>query len=154
MNHLQVRSEAIINAPVRNIWALITNIDQLPKVNPGVVKAWGRMDILGETRTCDINNNGRTGTMTEKLIELIPQQRTVWTIETDTLGMGRMLRHTQFIFNLEKVSEVQTKVISETYYVPATFIARVMNALMIRKMIAKAQEQILTNIKLLTEKNF
>ncbi len=52
MSKLQARNEAIINAPIGSIWAIITDINQLHKINPGVIKATGRMDKQGETRTC------------------------------------------------------------------------------------------------------
>ena len=72
MSILQARNEAIINAPINSIWAIITDIQSLQKVNPWVEKASGRMDKEGETRTCKFNNKGRKGTMTERLIELVP----------------------------------------------------------------------------------
>jgi Polyketide cyclase / dehydrase and lipid transport len=152
MSQLQARNEAIINAPVSSIWAIITDITILPKVNPGVIKATGRMDKQGETRTCEINNKGQKGTMTEKLIELLPEKKTVWTIESDTMGMSKMLKDSRFVFNLEKIEDNKTKVVNETFYQPANFIAKIMNRLLMKKMILKAQEQILANIKLLTEK--
>jgi hypothetical protein len=152
MSTLQARNEAIINAPVGRIWAVITDISTLHKVNPGVVAASGRMDIEGETRTCEINNSGRRGTMVEKLIEMIPEKKTVWTIERDTMGMSKMLSDTRFIFNLEKISDNKTRVINETHYRPANLMARIMNGLMMKRMIAKAQQQILSNLKSLTEK--
>lgn len=151
MSKLQARNEMIINASVGSIWAVITDINLLHKVNPGVVKASGRMDRQGETRTCDINNKGRKGTMTEKLIELLPETKTVWTIENDTMGMEKMLKDTRFVFHLEKISDAKTRVINETYYQPANFMAQIMNGLMMKRMISKAQWQILANIKLLTE---
>lgn len=152
MSTLQARNEAIINAPVESIWAIITDITSLHKVNPRVVKASGRMDIQGETRTCETNNNGRKGTMVEKLIELVPQTKTVWTIESDTMGMSKMLADTRFIFNLEKIADNKTKVVNETYYKPANLVAKIMNGLMMKRMISKAQEQILSNIRSMTEK--
>ena len=50
MSKLQARNEAIINAPVSKIWSLITDINQLHKVNPGVIKATGSMNQLNGTR--------------------------------------------------------------------------------------------------------
>lgn len=152
MSILQARNEIIIDAPVSSIWAIITDINVLHKVNPGVIKASGRMDKQGDTRTCQIDNQGRKGTMTEKLVELVSERKTVWTIESDTMGMSKMLKDTQFVFNLEKIDDTKTKVINETYYLPANFIAKIMNRLMMKKMIGKAQEEILSNIKSLTEK--
>jgi carbon monoxide dehydrogenase subunit G len=152
MSKLQARNETTINAPIGNIWAIITDITILHKVNPGVIKATGRMDKLGETRTCEIDNKGRKGTMTEKLVELIPEKKTVWTIQSDTMGMSKMLKDTKFCFHLEKLDDNKTRVINETYYQPVNLMAKVMNGLMMKGMISKAQEQILTNIKSLTEK--
>jgi hypothetical protein len=152
MSKLQARNEALINAPLRIIWAIITDINQLHKINPGVIKATGRMDKQGETRTCEINNKGRKGTMTEKLIELVPEKKTVWVIERDTMGMGKMLKDPRFCFYLEKLSDNKTKVINESYYEPANFVAKIMNALMMKKMMGKMQGQILSNIKTLAEK--
>jgi uncharacterized membrane protein len=44
MNTLQAKNEAVINAPVESLWAVITDINSLPKINPGAIKASGRMD--------------------------------------------------------------------------------------------------------------
>ena len=152
MNTLQARNEAVINASVESLWAVITDINLLHKINPGVIKASGRMDRQGETRTCEIESNGRKGTMVERLIELVPRKKTVWTIESDTMGMSRMLSDTRFVFNLEQLNEKQTKVINETYYQPTNLVAKIVNGLMMKRMIRKAQEQILFNLRSLTEK--
>ena len=152
MSKLQTKNEAEINAPVQRIWGVITDINQLAKLNPGVVKASGRMDKQGETRTVEINMNGKSGTFTEKLIEMVPEVKTVWTIENDTMGMSKMLKENRFVINLEKLADNKTKVTNETYYQPANFIAKILSALMIKPSFGKMQEQILTNIKMLTEK--
>jgi carbon monoxide dehydrogenase subunit G len=44
MSTLQARNEAIISAPIGKVWAVITDINVLHKINPGVIKATGRMD--------------------------------------------------------------------------------------------------------------
>lgn len=152
MSKLQVKNEAVINAPISSIWAVITDIDQLPKVNRGVVKATGRMDKEGETRNVEISLNGKKGTFTEKLIELVPEKKTVWTIEKDTMGMSNMLKDNRFVFNLEKIDDNRTRVINETFYQPANFVAKIMSAFMIKRTFGKMQEQMLSNIKTLTEK--
>jgi hypothetical protein len=68
MSKLQARNEAVINASVSRIWSVITDIKLLSKINPGVLKATGRMDMLGESRICEFANNGKKGIMTERLI--------------------------------------------------------------------------------------
>lgn len=153
MSKLQVRNEAVIHAPVSKIWAIITNIDLLPQVNPGVIKASGSMNQLNGTRTCAMDNKGKKGTMTERLIELIPEKKTVWSIESDTMGMSKMLRDTKFCFYLEKIDDTKTKIINESYYTPSNFIVSIMNALMMKRMMSKIQGQILSNVKRLSESN-
>jgi len=152
MSKLQVRNEALINARISDVWAIITDINMLPKINPGVIKATGRMDKQGETRTCEMDNKGRKGTMTEKLIELVPERKTVWAIENDTMGMSKMLRDPRFCFYLEKLGDNKTKIVNESYYEPANLMARIMNALMMKKKMGQIQEQILNNIRTLAEK--
>lgn len=151
MSKLQARNEMVINASAQKIWAVITDINLMHKITPGVVKATGRMDKEGETRTCEMNNKGRIGTMTEKLVELIPEKKMVWSIENDTMGMKKMLTDTRFVFLLEKINDNQTKLINESYYLPATLMAKIMNTLMMKKMMVKIQGQILGNVRGLVE---
>jgi hypothetical protein len=152
MSKLQARNEAVINAPVSSIWAILTDINLLHKINPGVIKASGRMDKQGETRTCEMDNNGRKGTMTEKLIELVPEKKTVWAIENDTMGMSKMIKDPRFCFYLEKLDDKRTKLVNESYYEPANFMIAIMNALMMKRKMSEIQAQILSNIKSIAEK--
>ena len=152
MSKLQAHNEAIINAPISNVWAIITDINLLDKVNPGVIKATGRMDKQGETRTCEMDNRGKRGTMTEKLVELVHEKKTVWAIENDTMGMAKMLKDPRFCFYLEKLGDNKTKIINESYYEPANLMVRIMNALMMKKKMGEIQGQILFNIKTIAEK--
>ena len=152
MSKLQARNETTINAPISSVWAIITDIQMLDKINPGVISATGRMDKQGETRTCVMDNNGRKGTMTEKLVELVHEQKTVWVIENDSMGMGKMLKDPRFCFYLEKAGENQTKLINESYYEPGNFMVRIMNALMMKRKMGEIQEKILSNIKAIAEK--
>ena len=152
MSKLQAHNEAIINAPISKVWAIITDINLLDKVNPGVIKVTGRMDKQGETRTCEMDNRGKRGTMTEKLVELVHEKKTVWAIENDTMGMAKMLKDPRFCFYLEKLGDNKTKIINESYYEPANLMVRIMNALMMKKKMGEIQGQILFNIKTIAEK--
>jgi Polyketide cyclase / dehydrase and lipid transport len=152
MGKLQAHNEAVINAPVSKVWAIITDITLLDKINPGVITAKGRMDKQGETRTCEMDNRGKRGTMTEKLVELVHEKKTVWVIENDSMGMGKMLKDPRFCFYLEKINDNQTKIINESYYEPANLMVRIMNALMMKKKMGEIQSQILSNIKAIAEK--
>lgn len=152
MSKLQARNEAIIKAPINNIWSVITDIDLLPKINPGVIKATGRMDKEGESRTCEFGSKNKKGLMTERLVELVPGKKTAWTVENDNMGMSKMLRETRFCFILEKINETTTKIINESYYQPANLFVTVMNSLIMKRKMRQIQGKILANIKALTEK--
>lgn len=151
MATLQARNELVIKAPATKVWMLITDIDKLPRINPGVIKATGVMNQLNGIRTCEMENKGKKGTMTERLIEFEPEKKTVWTIETDTMGMSKMLTDTRFCFYLEKINDHETRVINESYYTPANFLVSMMNILMMKRMMSKIQGRILNNLKGLLE---
>ena len=152
MSKLQARNEAILNALIGRVWAIITDINLLQKVNPGVLKVTGRMARQGETRTCEMNNRGKIGTMTERLVELIPEKKTVWAIESDTMGMSKMLKDARFCFYLEKLDDNKTKIVNESYYESANIIVKIMNAVMMKRKMGQIQAQILSNIKSMAEK--
>jgi hypothetical protein len=133
------------------VWAVITDITLLPRINPGVISASGAMNVLNATRTCEVLNRGRKGTITERLVEYVPEARTVWKVESETMGMSRMMKDTRFFLRLEMLTGSSTKIIGETHYTPANLLARIMNGLVMRKMIAGMQQQILQNIKVYTE---
>lgn len=61
MSTLQARNEATVNASAARLWAIVTDIALLPKINPGVVKASGTMNSLNGVRTCEVDNKGRKG---------------------------------------------------------------------------------------------
>lgn len=152
MSKLQAHNETIINAPISTVWSIITDISLLDKINPGVITASGRMDKQGETRTCEMENSGKKGTMTEKLVELEHEKKTVWAIESDTMGMSKMLKDPRFCFYLEKLGENKTKITNESYYEPANLLVKIMNALVMKRKMGVIQGQILSNIKTLAEK--
>ena len=151
MSTLQAKSEAVLNASVSRIWAIVTDITLLPRINPGVIKASGTMNEQNASRTCEVENKGRKGIITEKLVEFVPGKKMVWKVESDTMGMSKMLLDTRFSLVLEMVTDSSTKVTAETHYSPRTILARVMNGLMMKKMFAKAQEKILQNLQTLTQ---
>jgi len=151
MSTLQARGEALLNASVSRVWAIVTDITLLPRINPGVIKASGAMNEPNAVRTCEVESKGRKGIITEKLVEFVPEKRMVWKVESDTMGMSKMLLDTRFSLLLETVTDSSTKVTAETHYSPRTILARMMNGLMMKKMFAKAQEKILQNLRALAQ---
>ena len=151
MSTLQARNEVVLNAPASKIWSIITDISLLPRINPGVIKASGIMNQPNGTRTCEVQNRGRKGQITERLVKFVPEKKTVWEVESDTMGMSKMLKNTRFFLILGKMTDSSTKVTAETYYTPANWRARVMNTLMMKRMFAGAQKGILNNIRTISE---
>ena len=146
MSKLQAKNQLEMNAPVQKVWEVITDITQLHKINPGVVRATGKMNELGATRTCEMSMNGKKGVLVERLVELVPQKRTVWEMESDDMGLSKMLKNVRYHFTLEKVNDTRSRLTAESYYEPATFFGSIMNALMMKRMFSKGQDTILKNI--------
>ena len=146
MSKLQAKNQLEMNAPVQKVWEVITDITRLHKINPGVVRATGKMNELGSTRTCEMSMNGRKGVLIEKLIDLVPEKKTVWEHQSDDMGLGKMLKNIRYHFTLEKISESKSKLTAESYYEPATFFGSIMNVLMMKRMFSKGQDTILRNI--------
>lgn len=147
MSTLQARDEQVVKAPLSDVWAIVTDISLLHRINPGVIKATGCMNEPNATRTCEVENKGRKGVVIERLIELVPRQRTVWKVESDTMGLSKMLKDTRFVLLLEELPDSSTRLIAETHYTPANFLARIMNGLMMKRMFASVQKKVLHNIR-------
>lgn len=98
-----------------------------------------------------MNNNGRKGTMTEKLVELVHEKKTVWVIENDSMGMSKMVKDPKFCFYLEKIDHNTIKIVNESYYEPANLLVKIMNALVMKRKMRQIQQQILNNIKSLAK---
>ena len=146
MSKLQAKNQLEMNAPAQKVWKVITDINQLHKINPGVVKATGTMNELGGTRNCEMSMRGKRGILVERLVELVPEKSTVWEMVSDDMGLSKMLKNVRYHFTLEKVSETKSRLTAESYYEPATFFGGIMNALMMKKMFSKGQDTILKNI--------
>ena len=146
MSKLQAKNQLEMNAPAQKVWEVITDINQLHKINPGVVKATGKMNELGSTRTCEMSMRGKKGVLVERLVEFVPQTRTVWEMVSDDMGLGKMLKNVRYHFTLKKVNEGKSRLTAESYYEPANFFGTIMNVLMMKKMFSKGQDTILKNI--------
>ena len=146
MSKLQAKNQLEMNAPAEKVWKVITDINQLHKINPGVVNATGTMNELGGTRNCEMSMRGKKGVLVERLVELVPEKRTVWEMVSDDMGLSKMLKNVRYHFTLEKISDSKSLLTAESYYVPATFFGSIMNALMMKKMFSKGQDTILKNI--------
>jgi hypothetical protein len=62
------------------------------------------------------------------------------------------LKGTRFSFILEKLEDGKTRVVNESWYQPANPLVSIMNTLMMKKKMRKIQEQILGNIRSISEK--
>jgi len=96
MSTLQARSEAVLNASVSRVWAIVTDITLLPRINPGVIKASGAINEPNAARTCEVENKGRKAIITEKLVEFVPGKRMVWRVESDTVMLNRLIMKRMF----------------------------------------------------------
>jgi hypothetical protein len=57
---------------------------------------------VGMTRHCNVELGGRTGTMTERCVEFVPNRRAAYVVDDDTLGFHRMLLDYGFTITLTR----------------------------------------------------
>ncbi len=70
------------------IWAVIEDSALLPQwagVVTDVTYLGGEEEGVGMTRHCNVELGGRTGTMTERCVEFIPNRRAGYVVDDDTL---------------------------------------------------------------------
>src|SRR5713101_4842644 len=124
----QGTDEILVKAEPKAIWDLLEDSQRLAEWMPIVESSTGTIEKVGAVRECEVNFEGRAGTVVEKCIESIPHKRIAWHLEKDTLGFDKMLADFGFSFELEPRTDGMTLVKNVSYYEPKNMLARVMNA--------------------------
>jgi uncharacterized protein YndB with AHSA1/START domain len=155
MARLQGHSEATINASPAHIWDVLEDPSRLPEWVPVVeaVTEHREREQVGSVRRCEVAMGGRRGYMVERCLESVPERRLRHAVEQDSFGFTKMFRDYSFSLRLEPRGPEATLVICETFYDPRTIVARLMNALMMRRRFASVRRDILSGLKDVVEES-
>lgn len=117
-----LKAEVEINAPVGTVWALVSDVSNMPRWSPQcrVMKALG--PVRPGTRTVNLNRRGllfwpTTAVITEVVPERkfafrIPLNTTVWSYELEPTATGTRLTETRYAPNgVTAISSALTKTV-------------------------------------------
>jgi hypothetical protein len=152
--HQVTRTVEVVTDPAA-IWGVIADSTLLPQW-AGVVKDvtyLGETDEgVGMTRHCNVELGGRSGTMTERCVEFLPNRRAAYVVDDDTLGFHRMLLDYGFTITLDPRSDRTTALRIDTYYTPRNPLYGLLNRLLLRRRMHRTVDGLLQGLKEISER--
>ena len=148
MARLQGRSEQLIGAPPSRVWQVLEDPSRLPDWVPVVERVTENeeREREGSVRRCEVAIGSRRGYMVERCLESVPERRLRHAVEDDSLGFTKMLRDYTFTLELAPRGAHETLVTIESFYEPRGLLARVMNAVMMRRRFASVRSDMLRGL--------
>jgi len=130
---IQGSDAVVIDAPAERIWALLEEGPRLPEWMPIVKTTTGALEVLDAERTCEVEFEGKRGTVRERCVEYDARRRIAWRLVADTLGFGRLFDDMGFSFTLEPRSDGTTLVRNASYYRPRNLLATMLSVVVMRR---------------------
>jgi len=154
--NFQWKAEVKINAPSRRIWEIADDISLIPQYHPEV----GKVDLItgqkkraiGVKYQCHIFE-GRKGSCIEEVCEYIPNVKVSTRMSEDSWGMNKML--SDFVVDTTVLSQNDqtTVLLFEAYYNPVGLFNKLLNKLMLRRIMKKRSISVMLGIKRLAEEH-
>lgn len=143
-----------IHAPRERVWAIVEDISLIPEYHPEVRK----VDLLSGQSTravgvryrCTIPE-GREGSCIEEVVGYVPGERTATAFREDTWGMGRMFAGFVVETILVPRGGRETDLVLEAYYELIGWKSKLLNALFLRRLMARRALRTIEGIKRLAE---
>jgi uncharacterized protein YndB with AHSA1/START domain len=155
--HQVTRTVQVATDPAA-IWGIIADSTLLPQWARVVTDVSyvsylsGEEEGVGMTRHCNVELGGRTGTMTERCVEFLPNRRASYVVDDDTLGFNRMLVDYGFTITLEPRSDRTTALRIDTYYTPRNALYALLNQLLLRRRLRRTVAGLLEGLKEISER--
>jgi hypothetical protein len=151
---LQWRTSVTIRAPNERVWAIVDDISLIPAYHPEVSK----VDLLSGRSTREVGvryrctiTEGRRGSCVEEVIACLPGERMAIAFPEDTWGMSKIFAgFFAETFLIPRGSE-ETVLLLEAYYEPIGWKTRLLNALFLRRLMARRARRTIEGIKRLAE---
>lgn len=147
---LQGADEILIETPPHRVFAILDDARRLPEWT-SVISTSGNRETVGAVRECEVDLDGKRGSVVERCIEANPPRRIAWAMEQDTFGFSRLVSDFGFSFTLERAGDGATRVRNETYYRPRGIFSAAMNTLVMRRKFRGVRRRWLANLKRLSE---
>lgn len=146
---VQGQWEITVQAPVRQVWAVLDNSANLPKWCGFFVKQTdGGPEQLNATRHCYLDMDGQQSEVWERTIDYEKERRIYWVMERDTGGLiGKILRTFVFGFQLIEQSNGTTKIVFTQYYNPANLFTRLLLVTVMKPKMGKTNQRLLQSLK-------
>ncbi len=154
---LQWEVKVSINASVEQVWDATQDISLIPVYHPEVEK----VEFLSEQTNraegveykCIIpEGNPRSGSCVEKVIENDKYKKTTTLAVEDTWGLSEMLKNYTTDSILEKIGDKTTILYFKGYYEPIGLKNKIINILILRRIMKKRGKVVLIGIKDFIEK--
>lgn len=136
------------------LWSIVDDVSLIPAYHAEV----GRVDLLSgrSTRAVGVKYRctileGRKGSCVEEVVDCVPGERFSTAFPEDSWGMSEMLRG--FIVDTVLVphGDDETDVVLEAYYEPVGWKMRLLNALVLRRLMARRALRTMEGAKRLAE---
>lgn len=151
----QFERRALVDAPVSLVFALFMDNAELanwaPVVDAVTAEEGGDAAGVGRTRTCAVTMQGRSGVVAERCVEVVDGQRVSFVVVDDSFGFQKMLRDYGFTTSFVPSPDGRTEVTIETFYTPASPLAAVMNALVLRRKFGTVVDGLLAGLSTVAE---
>ncbi len=143
-----------IKAPVAEVWDAIKDLTLIPQYHPDVRSveylSGQTKRAPGVTYKCVVPE-GRKGWCVERVVENIPNRKMSVAFPEDSWGMSQMFDDFLTELTVEPGEGNTTLVRLQAYYVPRGFKVRVINVLLMRRMMRKRARLTLEGLKRLVE---
>jgi hypothetical protein len=150
----QWRTSVRVSAPRDRVWAIVDDISLIPKYHPEVRK----VDLLSGRSTREIGvkyrctiPEGRRGSCVEEVVGYVPGERMATAFHEDTWGISKMFADFVVETVLMPHGDRETDLVLEAYYEPIGWKTRLLNALFLRRLMARRALRTIEGIKRLAE---
>jgi Polyketide cyclase / dehydrase and lipid transport len=151
---LQWRISLRVHASRERLWAIADDISLIPRYHPEVSKVdllSGRgTRAIGVKYRCTITK-GRKGSCVEEVVDYVPGERMTTAFPEDTWGLSKMFRDFVVETILVPQGADETELVLEAYYEPIGWKTRLLNALFLRRLMARRALRTLEGVKRLAE---
>lgn len=146
------RLEVIIDAPLDVVWAFTMDLTRIPEFHPRVSKVelidGKKLREAGVSYQCHLS--GGKHSCIEKDIEIVPLQKIVTVLPSDTFGISKILSDYTVETTFHQFGDASTRVAISHYYSTTTLRAKLLN-FVAKGRIARETQATLTAAKTVIE---